>query len=141
MDITRTLLDAAGHLLRTSDYDGQSLLPVLTGSGPLAEKSTAFVSCIPNRAQWALFSGPWNYVRRTTLPSRETREWLFHITVDPQEKLDLSKKEPQRLAQMRADLRAWLALDPNGSTLESPPSCEKLQPENWQAPADWARAK
>jgi arylsulfatase A-like enzyme len=141
MDVTPTLLAAAGSGVEAGLFDGQNLLPILAGTGTPAESSTAFVSCIPNRTQWALFWGDWKYVRRLTSPDGKTREWLFQILQDPEEKTDLAKLEPERLAKMRAELERWLALDPDGSSLENPPACDRTQPNNWQAPADWARAR
>jgi arylsulfatase A-like enzyme len=141
MDLAPTLMAVAGNPLDAGQVDGRNLWPILTHTGSLDDPSAAFVSCIPNRTQWALYSGDWKYIRRLSLPGGKVREWLFRFADDPQEKFDLAKSEPERLVKMRAELATWLALDPSGSSLTSPPDCTKEKPAQWKAPADWARAK
>jgi arylsulfatase A-like enzyme len=106
-DFFPTLLEAAGAKRQPGQVlDGVSLVPVLKG-GTLPER--------------ALFWHYPHYGNQGGAPSAAVRrgdykliEWLedgrlelFNVAQDVGEQTDLATKEPQRVAQLRDELRAW----------------------------------
>lgn len=54
----------------------------------------------------AIRSGGWKYIRSTPLgPRGESREELYHVAVDPGERIDLAGREGARQAQLAGELR------------------------------------
>ena len=105
MDWSATMLDAAGV---TADpaypLDGASMLPVLR------DPSHAFGRPLhwrmKHRSQRALRDGAWKYLRVDGV------DYLFDLSRDERERASLAKREPARLAAMRADWEAWNATMP-----------------------------
>jgi arylsulfatase A-like enzyme len=105
LDLAPTLIDVAGapspELAR-----GQSLLPVLQGQGatprPIYTESPARRSSYDDKA---LRQGDFKLVYNVKLDQAE----LYNLREDPGEEHDLSAVEPQRVAAMRDNLRAWTA--------------------------------
>jgi arylsulfatase A-like enzyme len=58
------------------------------------------------RAQRAVRSGDWKYF------ASEDGEFLFNLARDARERANLARREPQRLAELRAKYQAWEASIP-----------------------------
>jgi arylsulfatase A-like enzyme len=100
MDLTATCLAAAGvgpdprHPL-----DGVDLFPVLTGRA--AEFERTLYWRMRHRYQRAVRQGRWKYLKVAD------NEYLFDIEYDPRERGDLSKKQPDLLAELRKQWEDW----------------------------------
>ncbi len=105
MDWVPTFLEAAGAAPHP-DYplDGMSLLPVL--ERPEAPVDRELFWRMKFRDQRAMRSGPWKYL------SLEGDEFLFDLSRDQRERANLVRREPARLAAMRARYDAWEATVP-----------------------------
>ena len=147
LDISPTLLAAAGLSDSTSEppndpaSDGRNLLPALSGDpkAPLPNKPTPFVAVNSTRAQFALFDDGYKLVRRVNQSDGAVKEWLYHLSADPDEKKNLLAAQPERATSMREQLETWLKLDPTGPTLDHAPPPKESQPANWSPPKDWAQ--
>jgi arylsulfatase A-like enzyme len=100
MDWVATFLEAAGAKPHP-DYplDGLSLLPVL--EEPQASFARDLFWRMKYRAQRAVRSGDWKYF------ASEDGEFLFNLAVDARERANLAKREPAKLAELRAKYEAW----------------------------------
>jgi arylsulfatase A-like enzyme len=106
-DFFPTLLEAAGAKPQPGQtLDGTSLLPLLKG-GTLPERALFWhyphygnqggaPSAAVRRGDWKLIE--WQ---------EDNRAELFNLAQDLGEQTDLAAKEPQRVAQLRAELHAW----------------------------------
>jgi len=105
MDWSATMLDAAG-VAAHPDYplDGVSLMPVLKDASKSFRRPLHWR--MNHRGQEALRDGDWKYLKV------DGNEYLFNIPGDERERANLAKKEPERLASMRADWAAWNATMP-----------------------------
>ena len=105
MDWSATMLDAAG-VAAHPDYplDGVSLMPVLKDAKQTFRRPLHWR--MNHRGQEALRDGDWKYLKV------DGNEYLFNIPGDERERANLAKKEPERLAAMRADWQAWNATMP-----------------------------
>lgn len=102
MDFAPTLLAAAGagpELLR--GFDGENLLDVLTAKAQPRERTLFWRYKAGNQA--AVRDGDWKYLRILN------REWLFNLAQDQRERANLSKREPQRFAELKTKYDAWNA--------------------------------
>ncbi len=105
-DFFPTLVEAAG-LAAPGQLDGQSLLPVLRGTGGLAER--ALYWHYPHYGNQggapgaAIRRGPWKLIEWF----EDGKVELFNLAEDPGETRDRAGAEPQRVAQLRAELHAW----------------------------------
>ena len=100
MDWVATFLDAAGVKPdRNYPLDGKSLLPVLKAPSRVFHRDLFWKMVYRN--QKALRSGDWKYM------SVEGDEFLFNLAKDERERANFGKREPQRLAAMRARYLAW----------------------------------
>ena len=83
------------------DYplDGMSLLKVL--AEPQATFARDLFWRMKYRGQRAVRSGDWKYF------ASEDGEFLFNLARDARERANLAKREPQRLAALRAKYEAW----------------------------------
>jgi arylsulfatase A-like enzyme len=103
LDIMPTLLEVAGAPL-PEPIRGQSLLPALQGGDP-AEQAI-YSECPARRTFYddrALRLGDYKLVYDV----KRDRAELYDLRTDPGERTDLSAAEPQRVAAMRDELRAW----------------------------------
>jgi arylsulfatase A-like enzyme len=100
MDWVATFLEAAGAKPH-ADYplDGLSLMPALTD--PRAVVARDLYWRMKHRAQRAVRSGDWKYY------ASEDGEFLFNLAVDARERANYAKREPRRLAELRAKYEAW----------------------------------
>lgn len=106
-DLFPTLLEVAGAKPQPGQtLDGTSLLPLLRG-GTLPERALFWhyphygnqggaPSAAVRRGDWKLIE--WQ---------EDDRAELFNLAADLGEKADLAAKEPQRVAQLRAELHEW----------------------------------
>jgi len=100
MDWVATFLEAAGAKPHP-DYplDGASLLGVL--ENPAATFARDLFWRMKYRNQRAVRSGDWKYF------ASEDGEFVFNLARDARERANLAKREPQRLAALRAKYEAW----------------------------------
>ncbi|MBS7806227.1 sulfatase-like hydrolase/transferase [Variovorax sp. PCZ-1] len=99
MDWSATMLEAGGAQPKQA-LDGVSLLTVLHG-GPEFERPLYWR--MNHRSQRAYRSGDWKYLKV------DENEYLFNIPADERERANHASREPQRLAQMRAQWETWAA--------------------------------
>jgi arylsulfatase A-like enzyme len=105
MDWTATIFDIAqadvpaDHVL-----DGQSMLPTLQATG--AEFARPMYWRMKHNDQRAYRDGPWKYLKINEY------EYLFNIDKDARERANQAKRQPERLAAMRAAYEAWNAQIP-----------------------------
>jgi len=100
MDWTATFLDAAGVApQREYPLDGVSLLRLLEKPDATFERDLFWR--MKYRNQKAMRSGEWKYL------SIEGDEFLFNLASDERERANHAKREPQRLAALRARYAAW----------------------------------
>jgi arylsulfatase A-like enzyme len=100
MDWVATFLETAGAKPHP-DYplDGLSLLGVL--KDPQATFARDLFWRMKHRRQRAVRSGDWKYF------ASEDGEFLFNLAVDARERANHGKREPARLAELRARYEAW----------------------------------
>jgi len=105
MDWVATFFEAAG-VRAHPDYplDGLSLLPVLEQPERVIERELFWR--MKYRTQKAMRAGHWKYL------SVEGDEFLFDLAADARERANLGKRDPARLAAMRALYAAWEATMP-----------------------------
>ena len=100
IDMMPTLVAAAGGKMPSDrPIDGVNLLPFLGAKPAVQAARTVFWRDGPHRAlrhqQWKLISAD--------LPAKD---WLFNLATDPTEKVNLAATEPQKLAELKAELAA-----------------------------------
>src|SRR5437867_2643677 len=100
MDWVATFLDAAG-VKPHPDYplDGVSLLSVLKNRSKTFARELYWKMLVRN--QKALRAGDWKYL------SVEGDDYLFNLAKDQRERANFAKRDPKRLAAMRARYLAW----------------------------------
>jgi arylsulfatase A-like enzyme len=100
MDWVATFLDAAGAKAHP-DYplDGVSLLKVLEDPRTVFQRDLYWR--MKYRNQRAVRSGDWKYF------ASEDGEFLFNLARDARERANLARRDPQRLAELRAKCEAW----------------------------------
>jgi len=145
LDLAPTLASLAGATF--AEVDGRSFADAwfnanseLLRTTPDDAPTTVFVAHNESRGQMAIFEGPWKLVRRLQRDGSPAREQLFRLDQDPTESNNLIGAQPQVADRMRSELADWLALDPNGISLDSLPTWDGDAPTNWKAPAEWAGA-
>lgn len=103
IDLAPTLLEFAGFP-RPPEMEGESLTPFFTGEEggdrPGIAEAVVFG---PDRR--ALVRDRWKYVWSPDEP-----HMLFDLERDPAERLDLLEAEPERAAEMGAEIEAWIRL-------------------------------
>jgi arylsulfatase A-like enzyme len=100
MDWVATFLEAAGARAHPEyPLDGLSLLPVLRD--PKATFARDLYWRMKHRAQRAVRSGDWKYF------ASEDGEFLFNLAVDSRERANYARREPAKLAELRAKYEAW----------------------------------
>jgi len=105
MDWSATLLELAGAA-PDPDYplDGMSLAPVLRDPAHAFHRPMHWR--MKHRGQRALRDGDWKYLRV------DDNDYLFNIPGDARERANKAKREPARLAAMRASWESWNATMP-----------------------------
>ena len=105
MDWTATCFEAAGVQAHPDfPLDGLCLLSVLEHPDQPIERELYWR--MKYRAQKALRQQEWKYL------SIEGDEFLFNLAIDCRERANLGKRDPARLATMRARYAAWVATMP-----------------------------
>jgi arylsulfatase A-like enzyme len=100
LDILPTVAAAAGVPLPTDrPIDGVDLLPYLTAQAKGAPHDVLFWR---DGTYQAVIAGGW----KLQVAQRPHKVWLFHLDVDPTERVELSSKEPAKLAELQALLAA-----------------------------------
>jgi arylsulfatase A-like enzyme len=105
MDWTATILDLAG--VRLPDglaLDGVSLRRVLDEPGHTFARPMFWR--MKYRAQRACRDGDWKYLKV------EDHEYLFDLEADARERANQARRQPERLAAMRAECEAWASSMP-----------------------------
>ena len=108
-DFYPTILAATGQSLRPHQHvDGESLVPVLTGSGDLKRDAIYWHYPHYNKHPQAFPSGVIRSGDWKLLECYETGKLsLYNLAVDMGETNDLSQKEPAKTAELLAKLKAW----------------------------------
>ncbi len=133
-DVFPTLLAAAGvELDGGGRLDGQNLWPQIGGEKPI-DREIFFAVGSGTGRQVALRHGPWKLIRRGGAGG-STRELLFDVEADPEERNDRAAQEPARVADLRDRLERWIALHPQGGA-----ALTRAPHPGWIAPEDWAAA-
>ena len=99
-DILPTTLDAIGKLSAENDFDGRSLLPLLTGTST-THHDTLYWSK-GGDGEWAVRRGDWK------LRAVRERMELFDLAKDPSEKANLADKHPEIVKKLRSAYDAWI---------------------------------
>ncbi|MFT4604027.1 MAG: arylsulfatase A [Rhodothermales bacterium] len=119
MDLAPTILEATAVTYQDSEFDGESLLPVLQGAGTLDREAIFFhypnyAFHGENRLGGAVRSGPFKLIEWFDDGSTE----LYDLSVDISEANDLSQTMPDRARELQALLHAWL--DDQGAQMPTP---------------------
>jgi arylsulfatase A-like enzyme len=101
MDILPTALDAIGKLPADNDFDGKSLLGLLTGK-TTTHHDTLYWSK-GGDGEWAVRRGDWK------LRAVKERMELFDLAKDPSEKTNLTGKHPNTVKKLCDAYEAWIA--------------------------------
>ena len=99
MDLTASMLAAAGALPADLRLDGMNLFPILEGRAPEVER-TLFWRSHPARPNRAVRSGDWKLVL-------EPRPMLFNLRNDIGERENLIGRHPEIARRLLALLREW----------------------------------
>ncbi len=123
LDVAPTLLELAG-LGIPPDFEGVSLLPILTGGGSDPDRISFASLGVPlfrdASIQAAVTTGAWTYARNELPPTHAEaasarrgvdpgKELLFDRSVDPGENVNLVDRELEAAARMRQTLDRHLA--------------------------------
>ena len=132
IDILPTVVAAAGGSLPTDRViDGVNLLPFLGKNATQQPQRSLFWRDGPYRT---VQDGGWKLI----VSERPKKDWLFNLTDDPTEKLNLAATQPQKLAQLKAVLQAHHANMPAplwSSFIELPVAIDKTLDQK-QTPSD-----
>ena len=105
MDWSATMLDLAGATPDAAHpLDGVSLRPVLRDAAHVFRRPMHWR--MNHRDQRALRDGDWKYLQV------DGNEYLFDLSADERERANQAKRQPERLAALRADWLAWNATMP-----------------------------
>lgn len=132
IDILPTVVAAAGGSLPADRViDGVNLLPFLGRNAALQPQRPLF---------WR--DGPYRTVQdqgwKLIVAEKPKKDWLFNLNRDPTEKVNLAATQPQKLAQLKAELEAHHAQMPPSlweSFIEMPVAIDKTLDQK-QTPED-----
>ncbi len=100
MDWSATILAAAGAAQDPAyPFDGENLMPVLTGAKPEYDRNLFFRI----RPFDAMRSGRWKYLKEGG------NEHLFDLVADPGEHAELKTVHPEIFEKLRSEYQAWNA--------------------------------
>jgi arylsulfatase A-like enzyme len=99
LDILPTAVDATGNLLSDSDFDGKSLLPLLTGK---SQKHHETLFWCRDGGQWAVRRGDW---KLRSLPGQIE---LFNLAEDPSEQRNLANTHTGTVKTLSSAFDAWI---------------------------------
>jgi arylsulfatase A-like enzyme len=104
MDVTATILGAAGLGEQAAGLDGIDLMPYLGGRQRAPERQFFWRAELYDfGAQRAVRDGRWKYMQH------DSTQFLFDIDADPGERINLFSKYPGIVNRLRADLDRWEA--------------------------------
>jgi arylsulfatase A-like enzyme len=135
IDILPTVVAAAGgQLPNDRPIDGVNLLPFLSNPNSPQPPRSLFWRDGPYRA---VQDQGWKLIES----ARPVKDWLFNLNEDPTEKTNLVASQPQRLAQMKALLKAHHAQMPPPqwpSFIEMPVLIDKTLDQKQEAQDEYA---
>lgn len=103
MDLTATIVDAAGVAGVSDLLDGVNLIPILNGETPPPDRAFFWRSDLYEFGkQRAIRQDNWKYV------VHDNTQFLFDLSEDPGERENLFYKEPDTVRRLRSDLDQWL---------------------------------
>ncbi len=114
VDLTPTILELTGTDIDDRDFQGRSLVPLLTGGETSGHAPPVYlhrrhyepgiIGRVPVRGEkFAIRDGDWKYIMGTDEGTRE----LFDLSRDPHERRNLQDAEPERAADLARRLAAW----------------------------------
>jgi len=101
MDLTATILNAAGADVRNAKLEGVDLLPLLSGRTTRMERTLFWRIAIKDRQQRAVRSGNWKLLLDGGL------QMLFDVAQDPGERDDRAAARPDIVAKFKPMIEAW----------------------------------
>jgi arylsulfatase A-like enzyme len=102
IDVFPTIVEMAGGTASDDrQQDGRSLTPILLGDGDIDRNAIVLYRAYEDQYA-AVLSGTWKYIAY-----RRGRTELYNLATDISEKNDLSEANPEKLAELKAVLRAW----------------------------------
>ena len=102
LDILPTTFDARGVAgSRKTPFDGESILPLLTGEATTLDRVLYWNSGQP-KDEWAVRDGDWKAL------GFKNKYQLFNLANDPSEKTDLAGKHSAKAKELLARQQAWL---------------------------------
>lgn len=101
MDLTRTILGAAGADFATTKLEGTDLVPLLKGTAAPIDRTFFWRAVYAGRLQRAARSGPWKAMIDGSI------QMLFDVTRDPGERHDVAFEHPEIFAKLKGQIEAW----------------------------------
>ncbi len=101
LDILPTALDAVDALPAQNNFDGKSLLPLLTGKSK-RHHDTLYWSEGGASGEWAVRRGDWK------LHGMRNDVELFNLAEDPSEETNLAGREAKKVKALRGAYGAWI---------------------------------
>jgi arylsulfatase A-like enzyme len=110
LDILPTALDALGILPASNDFDGRSMLPLLTGEST-RHHDILYWSDGSETGEWAVRRGDWK------LRGVRGRRRLINLAADPAEETNVGREHPEIAKSLGEAYDAWLDQmpEPNAS--------------------------
>ena len=100
-DILPTVLEASDSLSSENEFDGRSLLPLLTGKTDSHHESLFWSK--GKEDEWAVRQGDWK------LHHKRGSVELIDLAKDPSETKNLAGSQPEKVQELRAAFDTWLA--------------------------------
>jgi arylsulfatase A-like enzyme len=101
MDLTATILHAAGADTRDARLEGIDLVPLLTGTSPAIDRTLFWRVSMATRQQRSVRSGDWKLLLDGTI------QMLFDVRRDPGERNDLAAQRPDIVRKLKPLIEAW----------------------------------
>ena len=101
MDLTATMLRAAGADTRDARLEGIDLVPLLNGTSPPLERTLFWRVSMATRQQRSVRSGDWKLLLDGTI------QMLFDVRRDPGERNDLAAQRPDIVQTLKPQIEAW----------------------------------
>ena len=114
VDWMPTFCALAGTKVAPSEpkWDGVNLWPALDGQAKLAKRSLHIAG--PGGSRWALRDGDWKLIltrHKNRNAGGKVKVELFNLTNDPNEKIDLAGKNPEKVAELKVKFEKQRKLD------------------------------
>jgi arylsulfatase A-like enzyme len=142
VDVFPTVLDLAG-IENAEPVDGESFGPALKGEGQVEERTLFAEDNIlkdPRLMEYERYrvylpgvEGKWRMARKgdwklIRIPNPEgTIFELYNVAEDPLERTNLVEEKPEKLAELKAELDAWMADDQAGNRQIDPAAVERMK--------------